>query len=227
MCLRYCYLFQGETKDSGTAMWLIYYLNSYQFSWPNYYFCCYMVTFFQSFILEPGCCDSWEAWETYSFSTNRRQAEDIGGEGRSVTGRPDKVLLVYNTGFKCIKNSPDREGCCLEQLHGGDKTQFLLQHKLSVCRKFTVLVLFGHLLYSQGLACSRAQYISGDWMNAWFALCWHFISRMLEYFVEVIVKNILLYPLIGHPKCNSVWLWNSFNVYLNNPSQNPKLVVSD
>lgn len=101
-----------------------------------------MVTSFQSFILEPGFCDSREAWEAYSFSTNKRQAEDIGAEGRSITGRPHKVLLVYNIGLKCIKNSPDRERCGLEQLHGGDKTQLLLQQKLSVYRKFTVLVLY-------------------------------------------------------------------------------------
>ena len=34
-----------------TATCLIYYLNSYQFSWPNCYFCCYIFTSVQSLIL--------------------------------------------------------------------------------------------------------------------------------------------------------------------------------
>ena len=33
-----------------------------------------------------------------------------------------KLSQMPNIGLKCIKNSPDRKGCGLEQLHGGDKT---------------------------------------------------------------------------------------------------------
>ena len=46
-----------------------------------------MFTFFQSLILEPGFCDSWGVLGDYGFSTNRRQAEDMGLEGGSCPGK--------------------------------------------------------------------------------------------------------------------------------------------
>ena len=78
-----------------TAIWLIYCLNCYQFSWPNCYFCHYMFTSVQSFILEPGFCDSGEAWETTAFLHARGRGH--GGE-RSVPGRSHGVLLGYTMG---------------------------------------------------------------------------------------------------------------------------------
>ena len=84
---------QGGTKDSVTAIWLIYCLNCCQFFWPNCHFCHYMFTSFQSLILEPGFCDSGEAWETTAFPQTRGR-QRTWREG-SVPGRPHRVLLSY------------------------------------------------------------------------------------------------------------------------------------
>ena len=68
-----------------TAVWLIYCLNSYQFSWPNCYFCHNVFTCFQSLILQPGFCDSGEAWETKLFY-RQEAGRGYGGRGLSQAG---------------------------------------------------------------------------------------------------------------------------------------------
>ena len=90
------WILKRGTEDPVTAIWVIYSLNSYQFSWLNCYFCHYMFPSFQSLILEPGFCDLGETWETTAFPTVKRQAEDtrVRGEG-SVLGRPCRVLHGY------------------------------------------------------------------------------------------------------------------------------------
>ena len=74
------YVLQGGTKDSVTAIWPIYCLNCDQFSLPLCYFCHHVFTSLQSLILEPGFCDSGEAWETEAFlQTRGRQRTWWGG----------------------------------------------------------------------------------------------------------------------------------------------------
>ena len=82
------YLLQRRTKDSGTAIWLIYCLNCCQFS-PYIRFCNYMFISFQSLILESGFCDSGQAWETVAFPLTRGQEKMSGKEWLH------KVLLSY------------------------------------------------------------------------------------------------------------------------------------
>ena len=83
---------QVETKDSVTAMWLIYCLSCYQVSCLYCYFCHYMLTSFQLLILEPGFCDSEENRDTTAF-LQTRDRQRTWWEG-SVLGRPDGVCLV-------------------------------------------------------------------------------------------------------------------------------------
>ena len=58
--------------------------------WPNCYFCFHMSMSFQSLILEPGFCDSEEAWQTVVFY---KQETDRGHGRKGVPGRPHRVLL--------------------------------------------------------------------------------------------------------------------------------------
>ena len=83
---------QVGTKDSLTAIWLIYCLNCYRVSWLYCYFCHHMLTSFQLLILEPGFCDSEENWDTTAF-LQTRDRQRTWWEG-SVLGRPDGVCLV-------------------------------------------------------------------------------------------------------------------------------------
>ena len=72
---------QRGTKDSVNVIWLTYCLTSYQFSCPNHCFCLYVFTSFQSSILEPGFCDSGEAWETTAILQTRDRQRTWGREG--------------------------------------------------------------------------------------------------------------------------------------------------
>ena len=72
------YVLQGGTKDSVTALWLMYYLNYFYFSWPGYLFWYYMLTFFWSLILEAAFCDSGDAHETESFLQTRDGQKILG-----------------------------------------------------------------------------------------------------------------------------------------------------
>ena len=89
-----CCVLQAGTKDSVTAISLIYCLNCYHFSWPSCYFCHYTVTYLQSLILESGFCDSGESWETKLFYRQEAgRGLGPGGGWGSVPGRPHRVLL--------------------------------------------------------------------------------------------------------------------------------------
>ena len=78
------------TRDSMTAMWLIYYLNCYQFSWPNCCSCHYVFTSFQLLIVEPEFCDSEATWETTTFIQTRGRQRAWKG---SVPGRHHRLLF--------------------------------------------------------------------------------------------------------------------------------------
>lgn len=83
--MRHCYpccVLQGGTKDSVTAIWLIYCLNCRQFSWPNCYFCHYKITYLRSLILESGFCGSGESWETKLFY-RQEAGRALWGQGES------------------------------------------------------------------------------------------------------------------------------------------------
>ena len=91
--------FRGELK----ILWLLYGWFTVQIvansPGPIAVFCCYcMFTFFPSLILEPGFCDSKEAWETTAFlhTRGRQRAWVEGGGWLSVLGRAYGVLLSYN-----------------------------------------------------------------------------------------------------------------------------------
>ena len=62
------HVLQGGTNDSVAAICLIYSLNCHQFPWPKCYF---LLPLDHSLILEPGFCDSAEAWETAAFLQTR------------------------------------------------------------------------------------------------------------------------------------------------------------
>ena len=98
--MRHCYpccVLQGGTKDSVTAIWLIYCLNCRQFSWPNCYFCHYKITYLRSLILESGFCGSGESWETKLFY-RQEAGRALWGQGESgdlAQEDPHRVLLHY------------------------------------------------------------------------------------------------------------------------------------
>ena len=95
------YVLQGGTKDSVTAIWVIYGLNSYQFYWPNCYFCQYMFTSFYSLIFEPTTFWLRGSLGDYSFSTNKRQAEDTGG-GVCLRKAPECPVQLDFQSHQCL-----------------------------------------------------------------------------------------------------------------------------
>ena len=82
---------QGGAKHSVTAIWLVYCLNSYQFSCSNCYFCIH--SWFRLLWLRVGLGD-------HSFSTNKGQAEDM--RRRNCPGRSHRVLHSYRRRWRVL-----------------------------------------------------------------------------------------------------------------------------
>lgn len=84
------YLLQRRTKDSVTAIWLIYCLNCCQFS-PYIWFSNYMFISFQSLLLSKAFVTQGRPGRL-KLSTNKRQVEDTE-VGDVCPRKPHRVLL--------------------------------------------------------------------------------------------------------------------------------------
>ena len=71
------------------------------FSWPNCYFCQYMFTSFYSLIFEPTTFWLRGSLGDYSFSTNKRQAEDTGG-GVCLRKAPECPVQLDFQSHQCL-----------------------------------------------------------------------------------------------------------------------------
>ena len=103
------YVLQGETRDSGTARWLIYCLSCYRFSWPNCNFLLLLYVHILSIINSwTRLCEAGEAWD-YKFSGRKKQAEDMGwqwgvcpGQGLQGSGLVTVRSRRSYSGWICI-----------------------------------------------------------------------------------------------------------------------------